>query len=268
MRELGYRFAKQRAMWRMSRLSGAPVVVMTMGKTGSTSVVHALRGVLDRPVFHVHRLTHGSVSAAEGRYRRTEPQTRPHHLWESEFLLGRLPTPDAPWDVVTMTREPLAQAVSAFFQPGGRAIDLRTDSVDVLARTFADQTDYRNPLRWFDREFEPGLDIDVYGYAFDPQRGYGTIETPSTRVLILRTESMAAAPEALAEFFGLLDPVVVPRDNTASNKAYAETYRSFVAEAVIPREILERAYNARYTRHFYSDAEIDAFRRSWEHAAA
>ena len=44
------------------------------------------------------------------------------HLWEAEFLLGRPPTPARPWTVVTTVRDPVAQAVSAFFHAGrGRA---------------------------------------------------------------------------------------------------------------------------------------------------
>jgi hypothetical protein len=58
--------------------------------------------------------------------------------------------------------------------------------------------------------------------------------------------------------------VQVPAHNVANNKLYADTYRAFVREAVIPEAILERAYRSRYARHFYSASEIDRFRRSWQ----
>ncbi|HEX5095815.1 MAG TPA: putative capsular polysaccharide synthesis family protein, partial [Acidimicrobiia bacterium] len=262
--DLRYNLEKAHAMRRLGTPSGRPVVVFTMDQSGAP-VAHALRARLDRPVFHVHRLNYGSVSAAEGRCRRTEPTARPHDLWASEFLLRRLPTRDDPWDVVTIVREPVAQAVVAQFPAADRTIDLTRTSLEVLTRTFEDQTDFRNPLRWFDREFEPGLDLCVYDYDFDPVQAHGIIETPEVRVLILRSENLDAAPAALAEFFGQLDPVIIRTDNVARHQMRADISRELAGDELLPRSLLDRAYNSRYTKHFYSADEIARFRRTWEH---
>ena len=49
------------------------------------------------------------------------------HLWESEYLLRHPPTPAAPWTVITTVREPIAQAVSAFFHGAGGAARSTSD---------------------------------------------------------------------------------------------------------------------------------------------
>jgi hypothetical protein len=268
---IGYRVSKHRALRRMTRECDAqrPIVVYTMGKTGNKSVAHALRDALGTRVFRIHRLHPTEVAAAERRYWSVHSGERPMHLWESEYLLGRPPTLTNPWDVVTMVREPIAQAVATFFQSRGGVIDLpRNATGESLARAFVDHNKYRRPLRWFDREFKFCLECDVYQHRFDPEHGYGIIEAPAVRVLILRTESMRVAPQALADFFGLVGPVPLPRHNVSSEKDYAATYRSFTRQAVIPAEILDLAYESRYAQHFYSLAELDRFRSTWERTTA
>jgi hypothetical protein len=264
---LGYSISKQRALARMAR-EGQPerrVVVFTMGKTGNKSVAQALREALGTRVFRIHRLTPATVTAAEARYRTAHSAARPIHLWESQYLLSRLPRPTAPWDVVTMVRDPITQAVAAFFQSRLRVTDSGSDgSIESLARSFPNHHAYRNPLRWFDREFEPSLGIDVYEHPFDPHRAYGVIETPAVRVLVLRTESLHVAPEALAEFFGLVEPVPLPSDSVSSEDATGGMYGEFLREISMPAELLERAYDSRYARHFYAPAERARFRSAWE----
>jgi hypothetical protein len=89
------------------------------------------------------------------------------------------------------------------------------------------------------------------------------IETPAVRVLLLRQESFAVAPAALAGFLGRAGPVPVPARNEASTKSYGGRYVEFVASARLPPEVLDAAYGSRYARHFYADSEREGFRRRW-----
>jgi hypothetical protein len=82
--------------------------------------------------------------------------------------------------------------------------------------------------------------------------------------LILRTENLHLAPGALAEFFGLVDPVPLPSDSVASEDDHAGNYGQFLREISIPAELLDRAYDSKYARHFYAPAERARFRAAWE----
>jgi Putative capsular polysaccharide synthesis protein len=266
-----YAASKQVALWRMHRRE-PPIVVFSMGKTGSTAIARAMRDATGQPVFQVFRLEPERLAQAERRYRAGHPRAPfagAHHLWESEYLLRRPPSERAPWVVITTVREPIAQAVSAFFHRAGGRERLAHDSlgsapsVDELVTALVDEQWTRPPVRWFDREFEPGLGIAVYDHPFDPAAGYGLIDTPAARVLLLRQEDFAAAPAVLARFLHRREPVPVPARNESRDKVYGARYREFLAAARLPAEVLDRAYSSRYARHFYADSELDDFRRRW-----
>lgn len=264
-----YAVSKQVALARMRR-PDPTIVVFSMGKTGSTAIARAVQDVTGDRVFQVFRLVGDRLAEAEARYR---AEARPPfrgalHLWESEYLLRRPPTPSAPWTVITTVREPIAQAVSAFFHGGGRRGVLGGATADDLVETLLAESWVRAPLRWFDREFAPALGIDVFEHPFDPERGHSVIETPPVRVLLLRQENLALAPAALAGFLGRPAAVAVPARNEAAEKEYAAQYREFLASVRLPGPVLDQAYSSRYARHFYADSELERFRQRWAHGPA
>jgi hypothetical protein len=269
-----YSLSKRYAQFRM-RGAGPPLVVFTMGKTGSTAIARAVQDATGGRVFQVFRLEGTRLAEAEQRYRASVehapvrdgsavPFPGALHLWESEYLLGRPPTAAAPWKVITTVREPVAQAVSAFFHGTGRRGLLAGDpSVADLEETLLAEDWLRAPVRWFDREFAPVLGVDVFEHPFDPALGHGTIEIPAARVLLLRQENLAAAPDALAAFLGRAAPVPVPARNEAATKEYAGRYRDFLAAVRLSPSVLDEVYGSRYARHFYADSELERFRRRW-----
>jgi hypothetical protein len=259
-----YTASKLLGLWRMRRTE-PPLVVFSMGKTGSTAIARAIHDATGDPVFQVFRLEPERLAQAEQRYRaaqRRAPYSGARHLWESAYLLRRPPRDDAPWTVITTVREPIGQAVSAFFH--GRARRSQPDGgVDRLVDELVAGRWTRPPVRWFDREFAPALGVDVYDHPFDPATGSAVIETPAVRVLLLRQENLDTAPSALARFLGRSEPVPVPPRNEASAKGYGPRYAEFLASARLPDEVLDAAYGSRYARHFYADSEREVFRRRW-----
>ena len=49
----------------------------------------------------------------------------------------------------------------------------------------------------------------------------------------------------------------------SANKAYARAYEEFTSRIRFDESFLETMYGSRFARHFYSDAERDAFRSRW-----
>src|SRR4051794_3894981 len=274
-----YALSKRYAQLRM-RGAGPPIVVFSMGKTGSTAIARAVQDATGTRVFQVFRLEAGRLAGAEQRYRAgLEHAPRPAngavpfpgalHLWESDYLLTRPPTAAAPWRVITTVREPVAQAVSAFFHGTGRRGLLAGDpTLATLEETLLAEDWLRAPVRWFDREFAPALGIDVFATPFDPGQGHGELATPAARVLLLRQENLHAAPAALAAFLGRPAPVPVPARNEAATKEYGGRYREFLASVRLSERVLDEVYGSRYARHFYADSELERFRRRWTHGPA
>ncbi len=286
-----YVASKRFAQLRM-RGGGPPVVVFSMGKTGSTAIARSVQDATGARVFQVFRLEPTRLAEAEQRYRAQHERPAPGavpfpgalHLWESEHLLHHPPTASAPWRVITTVREPVAQAVSAFFHGSGQQGDGSGQQgagsgqqgagsgqggapgnwsvEESLERMLADNW-LRAPLRWFDREFAPALGIDVFAHPFDPGAGSGEIDTSGARVLLLRQENLADAPGALGSFLGRTAPVPVAARNEARSKGYAARYQEFLAAARFDASVLDEVYDSRYARHFYADSERERFRRRW-----
>jgi putative capsular polysaccharide synthesis protein len=256
---------------------GRRIVVFTMGKTGSTAIARAVSQATGERVFQVFRLDAADLAAAERRYRAANREARRAgraassvpfpgalHLWESEFLLRHMPTPETRWDVITTVREPVAQAVSAFFH-GSRRRGVLQDGSNVAELTERMLAEHwlGMPMRWFEREFLPGLGVDVFAHPFVPAIGFALIETPAVRVLLARQENLDGAPEALRDFFRLPAAVPIARRNEAESKDYAASYRAFLRDVRLPESVLESAYATSYSRHFYAADELAEFRARW-----
>jgi hypothetical protein len=256
----GYQFAKRRYFASKGRRRGTPIVVFAMAKSGTTAVAAGLRAAGHEPVFQVHDLDAAFLADEERQYHWSG---RPWRNWDARIALARPPTSAAPWRVVSLVREPIAQKASAFFQPGARRGYLNDGAtVESLLEQFGDRLE-QLPLAWFETHLQPTLDIDVYGTEFDPERGYQIIATPKVKLLLLRCEGIGVAPEALAELLDLDGPVDIPRKNVGAEKDYGELYDGFVAALRPPEEVIDRAYTSRLVQHFYSAAEIARFREFW-----
>jgi hypothetical protein len=262
-----YRLTKRARIARMAWRGGHPLVVFSVPKSASSTVADALRhAAADRPVFQIHLLSPERVANSERKYRETDPDARMLHIWQSEYLWRHLPTVDAPWDVVTLVRDPVAQLVSQFFQ-AAHGLGPGSDAV-ALARSVEAFVDQRLPatLGWFDLELEPHVGIDVYAHPFDPTVAHAAIETPRARVLLLRTESLSRSSSALGAFLDTA-PIPLGRENSADRKQYADLYRAVLDEIDLASKTLDRAYSSKLVRHFYAPEEIQAFRRSWDRGA-
>lgn len=82
--------------------------------------------------------------------------------------------------------------------------------------------------------------------------------------MLIRLENLnGVAERALAEFLGIKDFKLV-NSNIGQLKAYASVYKKFKEEIVFPKSYLDKFYNSRFMKHFYSNAEIKKMRRAWK----
>jgi hypothetical protein len=282
------KLAHRAALW--SRRNTAPVLVYTAGKVGSTAVADSLwqHGVSS---VHLHRLQPAAIRRSEQARRRTlddlahvSSEQFPVHLWDGDFYSSRVrrgpPTGDR-WKVVTLVRDPIARNVSAFFQNLELVFhydyreQLRTRSTTQVVDELLDRFDDAyvsgrsafdldaDLLTWFDEELHPVLGIDVYRSPFPAEKGFARYRSPTADVLLLRLEDLdRCAPEAFADFLSLVGFSISP-SNTGEDKSYSQLYREFIARLRLPADHLDALYSARLARHFYTTAELAAFRSRW-----
>jgi len=259
-----------------------PLIIYQMGKVGSSTIVNSLKNLsLNYTVYQVHVLTDEWISRVHGQYKRASRiHGRPMldtHLLASMYLREKLDGGhgERKWKVISLVRDPVARNISCFFQafpvyfPGCPA-DMLSDGervgelVDLFMEKFEE---HETPLEWFDTHMKPVFGIDVFAEPFPWEKGYKIYEGDEADLLVMRLEDLdACAARAFREFIGV-DGFRMTPDNVSGGKQYAEMYRLFRRQAVIPRAMLEKMYGSRYMTHFYSREEIGRFVDKWTSSA-
>ncbi|MCA9185227.1 MAG: hypothetical protein KDA99_06390, partial [Planctomycetales bacterium] len=94
--------------------------------------------------------------------------------------------------VITLVREPIANNISMFFEVFDHYADTRAEesslSVEAMIELFLMQYVHGRPLTWLDAELKRMLDVDVYQYPFDLERGCAMIESGNVDLLVLKCE--------------------------------------------------------------------------------
>ncbi|MDY6783902.1 MAG: putative capsular polysaccharide synthesis family protein [Cyanobacteriota bacterium] len=257
-----------------------PLIIYQMGKVGSTTIVESLRrSVPERAIFHVHFLSPEGIAIDDNFYRSHLSRIGAihDHLLESWYLREQLDkqTQAEKYQVVTLVREPIARNISAFFQTleyqfgydiRARSRNLESDDfVRELSELFFQEDErHERPLTWFDLELKEVFGVDVFSTEFDRDRGYQIYHSPKAEVLVLKLESLEkCAQSAFQDFLGL-NEFTLAKSNVGEGKKYKTLYRRFLHLVEIPEDYIDRMYDSRYTRYFYSDEEIKALRDKWK----
>ena len=271
-----------------------PILVYQMGKVGSSSIRNSLfrcRDPRTRLVLMSHEFY--PVRNRDPRRIQVEPEFRTDILREmdhdrqvfdrltlrqklglrlrekyySEMIYRSYVRPGHPLRVITLVREPVANNISMFFQLIdqylGTSLENCDLSMDQMIHVFLERYLHSRPLTWLDAELKTTLGVDVYQYPFPQSRGYQMIRANQVSLLVLKCEiDDRAKSAALAEFLGVDDFEIV-RSNVTSRKPYAEQYAEFKRRIRVPDTLLERMYESKYARFFYSEEERARFRAQW-----
>ena len=240
-------------------MSRNPVIIYSMGKTGTTSLTNAIEQASRQPVLKAHALRPSAI-----RVRRRDERVmadRPRFWWQAEAMSAYLATHRHRLRMITVVRDPIARAVSAHFYTAKRAglpalHENSSSMVEQLALWHAAHD-------WFVEEFRPTTGLDVYASGFPDSDGVMRLSNDRFDVLVLRTEDLGSVgPDVLSRWLGLDRPLALPRSNRGDTESRSE-YRSFLDQWTPRPSVLERVYSAPLAKHFYSDAERAGLRDHW-----
>lgn len=252
------RFAKNVGTFQLAQWSGKePVLVYQMGKVGSTALAALINRVPGYGAVQVHRLMPDRTAEIRARFDAGERYYRDMRIeqWVYRHIIGN----DRPVRIVTAVREPLAHSYSAFFQNLPRSTRggiSDPNAVDALRQRFLGWDDLGAALHWLDLEASRLTGCDLVAQPFDIDRGWSQVEQGRFSILILKAELDDVHKRAAIQDFLGHDPGAVPRANSAEGKAYAVGYQTFIDAVKLPASMAEAWADHRYTRHFYSEAEI------------
>lgn len=259
-------------------LNKPPIIVYQMGKVGSSTLVKTLdRLNLTRPIFHVHRITPSGLE-----YIREKGVQMGRGYPSSHYFLGKNLHSyikdnlcNRKWTIITLTREPIGRNISAFFQSLNyrfprfiNELDKNQEKLLTIEMRDAFLKNYPHDLslNWFDVELKQVFGIDVYKSDFPTMYGYKVYQSSNVELLVIRLEDLQKCyRQSLSEFIGI-DPkkIVLNSSNVSSQKYYKTIYEYFKSHIYLPEEYIDRQYNSRYARHFYTEKEINEFRNKWK----
>jgi hypothetical protein len=170
------------------------------------------------------------------------------------------------WDLISVVRDPIARAVSAYFyarrlspthtQVTSSDITMHVPAIETMIRKLAFERD------WFIEELRIATAIDVYEERFPTDTGWAVYCNDRFRTLVLRTEDLQrTAPAATARFFGLQEPIALPVLNSGIGRD--SEYERFLRDGRFASRLVTAVYETRMMQHFYDDRERDEFRRRW-----
>lgn len=247
-----------------------PVIVFQMGKVGSTSVGSSFPTSGHPVAVQTHHLYRPRISAVlEWNAERGLPSRA--HYFHADAVARRVVERDKPYKLITLVREPVGRSVSNFFHNFERFVgvplDESTHSVDALVEILVANEKQLDESKWYRREFEPAVGVDVYDHPFPHDDHSQVIRSGAGKILILRLETPDDEKErAIAGFLG--EPSFsLNSANVGESKAYGEGYVRFQSEAVLPADFLERKLSTVYATHFYSAEEREAVRERWSRAS-
>jgi hypothetical protein len=249
-----------------SRDSRPLVLIYQMGKVGSSTIQASLKTVRGINCFQIHRLNPNVSERMVSELGITnEPALR--RLQQSRAIYEEVIQRRRPAKIISLVREPIGRNISAYFEN----LDLfwKTENayqrltLDQLIEGFFERYPHTLPLTWFDEEFKEVLGLDVYERSFPAQARFVEFASGPYEVLILRTDlDDIRKAECLRQFLGI-DRLKWIQKNVSADARYSSVYNTFKKAIQMPRDYVGQMLDSKFTRHFFSDVEIDAFGRQW-----
>ena len=281
------RFRAQMALGR------APVVTYATYRTSSTAVHRALRRALGGRTIKAHALAPAHLtSGLSAAQQRIAGSGVPLNRHVGDWVVNRLIVqPRRPAKFIILVRDPVAVAASSFAvgddwrdpslapfsfdrvdsadraertDRSDHAAAPSTDALAALERVFYDgRFPWQIMARWFDEDVLPALGWDVYAQPFDRAAGVLRTQHGPWEILLLRADlADERKSAAIAQFTGL--PVLDLRQENSARERGHSARAAAVRQAIARRpQAVAQLLDSRFTRHFWTDAEVAAMRAKW-----
>lgn len=254
--------------WEKINLSmyGNPVIVYQMPKTGSGSITHSLKKHGVKNVFHLHEIT-------------------PNHHYPkythqiAKSLYNLILEQHLPVKIITATREPISMSVSNFFQQlyskKGRIYENESirervnkgnltisDLIDIFLSSYP----HNYALKWFDDNVKNIFNIDVYSQTFPKEEGFLWLKNDNIDLITIKSENDDSVKEKYISELLCLKDFKIERTNITTEKKFnlGNKYSEFRKEIKFSEEYINSMYDSKYTKHFYTEMEIEKFKSFWD----
>lgn len=255
-------------------------LVHCAGKVASVSITKALvragMAAGDSRVFKTHVLNRDTLSRAGAR-----TGSGGHLAASEEFLDLYTNRRFDKCTVIVGTRDPVGQALSAFFQNildfTGKEVVSEEDSdtvLSILPGSIIGLLDFIT-VTWWKQELRDVFGVDLLDVGFDRESGI-TVKQESeklTFVLYTLEKGLQQLPSCLEQLSGRTS-IALPHVNTVSDpglyKPYANRdeigrlYKIVRGKFRLPRDLLQEVYSRTMPTFFYDEEQIREFIARWQ----
>ena len=260
---------RARLYMKLSRpLPVTPVLVYQMGKVGSSSIFHSLVAIEYPVTYHVHTLHPQRLQQAMDAWANGQPHEY-KDMHRALIIRRTLFRRGVPMKIIAMVRDPIARNISDYFENFEHwkypNMSLDTLTADEMVAHFKSlPPDFHQfPLIWFDIEFKPTLDIDIYAHEFPKDVGYTRFQQGNYDILLYKSEISLDTQERIIQDFIERPDFKVIMSNVSSQKPYAQAYKALKQNIRFDDDFLDMMYTSKYAQHFYTDEELAQFRARW-----
>lgn len=246
------------------------VVIYTMGKVGSSTIVRSLQASgISLPLHHIHFLTHENIDRIEKSIMSSYDPVIPKHITESKLLRQELDLGlSKNWKIIALVRDPIARNISNFyenihlwlpeFEYRWQNSILEADEIRSL---FLNSLQHETPLSWFDEEFNRALNIDIYSSDFPKSEGFQIYRGNHPNILVIKVERLNDIhKEAFYDFMEISD-FKLTSANVSEKKPHYAYLKQILAGVNIDGDFIQKMYESKYVKHFYTDKEIDEWKK-------
>lgn len=239
-----------------------PIVVLTPGKVGSSSVYKTLKNkLINNYVFHIHQLSDFGIENSMNTHLNSDRKSLPMHLIVSSLLNKKLKDYNDEVIIITLLREPVSRAISGIFQNIELySKELENKDLKVIESKVLDKIIKKIPMsleyieKWIKFELKNNLKIDIYNDEFSFNNGYKIFQNKRIKLLLLRMEDLNNSFKgATMNFFELEEGIKLKDYNIGDKKYYSSQYKSLKNKIKLSDEIIDRILSSRYVEHFYFD---------------
>lgn len=257
--------------FKLIRFNLPPIIILTPGKVGSSSVYDTLKRVKGNRVFHIHRFSEKGIEESIKEHLDSDRNSKPLHLIVSKLLRKKLESYKGKIFIITIVREPISREVSSFFQNTEfyknqiENADLKVDENKALSLLLKQlRSGITNDLEnWFDDEINQNFGIEVFKNQFDIDKGYSITHHGNNVHLLIKLENLDKTfTIAIKEFLESNAYSPLQNANVGEQKFYAESYKTIKSKVKLDQKTITEILSSRYFQQFYSGTE-NSIKQKW-----
>lgn len=239
------------AFWGLYVKRKIPVIIYAPGRVGSMALHYELRraGVFSFKVEKMFMSRRGSTKFAK------------------KHILDRR----EPVKIISIVRDPMEMLITYYFSlfkilPHAKAAADEKDIHELtnifITECIKNTKRFNNHVRWFETEFEPVLNINIFDHEFNQQKKYILFTKDNKSILIYRLDLADKKKKDIVNEF-LDTNISIVRANSRAEKNYADVYTLFKNNLNMPAVLVNEIYNTPYAQHFFSTTELAKMRGRW-----